>query len=79
MRTLILFLLLLAGIYFARRLLSRTAEGLRVRRAQQAGNAERMVACAHCGVHVPESEAVLVEGVGYCSAEHRRLHRDEPA
>ena len=74
MRTLILFLLLLAGIYFARRLLARTGEGLRRRQSRPAAS-ERMVACAHCGLHVPESEAVIVDGVGFCSAEHRRLHQ----
>lgn len=36
--------------------------------------AQTMVSCAHCGLHLPEAEAV--EGDGgrhYCSAEHRRL------
>lgn len=30
-----------------------------------------MVACAHCGVHLPETLAVRVEGKAYCSAAHR--------
>ena len=34
---------------------------------------ERMVACARCGVHLPESEAVQTEGRHFCSEEHRRL------
>ncbi|MGP1628966.1 MAG: PP0621 family protein [Giesbergeria sp.] len=29
-----------------------------------------MVACAHCGVHVPRSDAWLRDGRSYCSAEH---------
>lgn len=33
----------------------------------------KMVSCAHCGVHVPESESVSLEGRSYCSA----LHRDQ--
>ena len=78
MRTLILFFLLLAGIYFARRLLARTSEGLRKRQPRHPAS-ERMVACAHCGLHVPESEAVIVDGVGFCSPEHRRLHHDDRA
>jgi uncharacterized protein len=34
---------------------------------------EHMVACARCGLHLPESEAL--EGIGgrFCSEEHRRL------
>ena len=34
---------------------------------------EQMVPCAHCGLHVPESEAVRGGGSVYCCDEHRRL------
>lgn len=34
---------------------------------------ERMVACARCGVHLPESEALEDAGRRYCCEEHRRL------
>lgn len=34
---------------------------------------ERMVACARCGVHLPESEAFNGPGGSFCSEEHRRL------
>ncbi|CAG0933005.1 MAG: hypothetical protein EFKGCFLK_01730 [Rhodocyclaceae bacterium] len=34
---------------------------------------ERMVTCARCGVHLPESEAVQSDGRLYCSEEHCRL------
>jgi uncharacterized protein len=30
-----------------------------------------MVACAHCGVHVPQADAVMLAGQAFCSAEHR--------
>jgi uncharacterized protein len=33
--------------------------------------AERMVACARCGMHVPRSEAFEATGVYFCSEEHR--------
>lgn len=33
-----------------------------------------MVACVHCGTHLPQSEAVHGPGGVYCSAEHRQLH-----
>ncbi|AIY43591.1 hypothetical protein LT85_4433 [Collimonas arenae] len=37
--------------------------------------AEAMVACAHCGMHFPASEAIAdASGAVFCSAEHRRLH-----
>ena len=36
---------------------------------------EEMVACAHCGLHFPASEAVTNNaGTVFCSEEHRRLH-----
>ena len=35
--------------------------------------AEHMVNCAHCGLYLPQSEAVHEGGRYYCCAEHRRL------
>lgn len=32
-----------------------------------------MLACAHCGVHIPQAEALMLGNYAYCSAEHRRL------
>jgi uncharacterized protein len=32
---------------------------------------ERMVACAHCGVYLPASEALEAAGRSFCSAAHR--------
>lgn len=36
----------------------------------------RMVACSHCGTHVPESERLTGRKGVYCCAEHRRLAQD---
>ncbi|ART47319.1 PP0621 family protein [Acidovorax carolinensis] len=33
-----------------------------------------MVACDHCGVHVPRVEALMLGQRAYCCAEHRRQH-----
>lgn len=33
---------------------------------------EKMVKCAHCGVHVPISEATSAQGQFYCSEAHRQ-------
>jgi uncharacterized protein len=36
---------------------------------------EAMIRCAHCGVHVPRSEAVVTSGgTSYCSETHRLQH-----
>jgi len=32
---------------------------------------EGMLACVHCGVHLPASEALLGDGQAYCSDAHR--------
>ena len=34
---------------------------------------EHMVACTHCGVNLPRSEALEEGGQFYCSEEHRRI------
>jgi uncharacterized protein len=42
------------------------------------GGAEEMVSCAHCGVHLPRSEALALRGLHFCSAAHRDAPRDAP-
>ncbi|WP_119290636.1 PP0621 family protein [Azohydromonas sediminis] len=32
---------------------------------------EDMITCAHCGVHLPRSEALVAAGRAYCSEAHR--------
>ena len=32
-----------------------------------------MLACAHCGIHIPQAEALMLGTQAYCCAEHRRL------
>jgi uncharacterized protein len=34
-------------------------------------SAETMVVCAHCGVHLPRSDALAARGLHYCSQAHR--------
>lgn len=41
------------------------------------GQAEDMVRCVHCGVHLPKRESVLAGGKHYCSEAHRRIHADK--
>lgn len=68
---LLLFLGFLAYLLF---------KGLQRAAARRQGKAqpplapERMVACARCGVHLPESESLEGDAGGrFCSEEHRRL------
>lgn len=32
-----------------------------------------ILACAHCGVHIPKAEALMLGSQAYCCPEHRRL------
>jgi uncharacterized protein len=36
-----------------------------------------MVACVHCGVNLPKSESVLVDGKYYCSTAHSQTQADK--
>ncbi|AVZ80225.1 hypothetical protein C3497_12930 [Zoogloeaceae bacteirum Par-f-2] len=75
MRNLLIFLLVLILIWWVRRALQRPGAG----RARQATASERrraperMLACAHCGVHAPESEGVWAGEQFYCCEAHRKL------
>lgn len=64
----LLFLLVVGGIWWWRR---RGAGGINHGRPVAPRPVERMVACAHCGVYVPESQALLEDGRYFCCPEHR--------
>ena len=82
MAKLLLFLLVLFGIYLIRRALRRPSGGGPAQAERPAGReeirAERMIECAHCGLHVPESEAVSGNGVSFCCEAHRQAYRAGP-
>lgn len=68
-------------------LVQRKAEAVLRERAEAAGQAggaqprkralrdERIVPCAHCGVHFPVSEAVTDGESSFCCTAHRDAHR----
>jgi len=54
---------------------SRSREGRPSFRTDRFGNAEkaeRVLACSACGVHVPESEGIMVAGKFFCCEAHRK-------
>lgn len=78
MRTLLILALALIAFWWLRRSLQdmqrkRRDHAQQARDREKAGAPERMVACAHCGVHVPESDSVQADGQSYCCIKHRRL------
>lgn len=42
----------------------------------EASSPTEMVACAHCGIHLPRAEAVSGQKGLYCSTEHRSAAQD---
>lgn len=66
----LLILALIAVIYAVargqRKAPTRTSQGKR-----RATVPQNMVACAHCGVHLPESDALREGKRFYCCAAHR--------
>lgn len=41
------------------------------------GDAEEMVRCNHCGIHLPRSEAYLSDGKTWCGPEHARISHNK--
>lgn len=37
--------------------------------------ASRIVPCAHCGVHIPEADAISHQGQFFCCKKHRQLEQ----
>lgn len=80
MGKLLFWIVLIIAVLFVARIAARMAA------ARQAGEPvkgrpkppspaapESMVRCAHCGIHLPRSEAVLLDGKTWCSTEHAAL------
>lgn len=78
-----LLILLLLGVVIAWWLLGRAARirGGEAPRGDKPGKpdtvlpSQDMVRCAHCGIHLPRSEAVSDGADLYCSDSHRLLGR----
>ena len=71
MRFLLLILLVVLAVWLIRRALQRPERETRAAKPDQTQG--DLVSCAHCGVHLPRSEARLAAGALYCSDEHARL------
>ncbi|TRZ69093.1 MAG: hypothetical protein D4S02_02795 [Rhodocyclaceae bacterium] len=73
MSKLLMFGLLAVIVYLILR-----GAGRRQRKPPSAPPAQSMVACAHCGLHLPESESLKSGGQHYCCEQHRGLGPLEP-
>ncbi|MGR6804981.1 PP0621 family protein [Sphaerotilus natans] len=70
---LLLIILAILGIVWLLRGARRTGgDADRTSRApQDAGALQPMARCAHCGLHLPQAEALLHDGQAYCGRLHR--------
>jgi len=75
MAKVLLFIAVLLGIWWMRRVMSDHGGRTQSDEAEQPPKAlgETVRPCAQCGVHVPESEGVIDSSGFYCSEAHRRM------
>jgi len=71
MGRIIFFVLLAVAAYLVWKSLLRA--GRRTDAQPPAATAQAMVSCAHCGLHLPQADALVVGNRYFCSDEHRRL------
>ena len=71
-RLLVLVILVVLAVWLVRRALAGPRRGSA---AAEDGNPRpgELVRCAHCGVHLPKSEAQARGELSYCTEEHARL------
>lgn len=75
MKYLLVILVVLAVLWLARAGRRRAAPP---RRPPPPARGEPMVVCAHCGVHLPRSEALPGRLGLYCGEAHRLAHEPKP-
>ena len=56
--------------------IKRGRAGTAAPKAPKASTPTEMVACAHCGIHLPRAEAVSGHKGQYCNTEHRSAAQD---
>jgi len=66
---LLIVLVVAIGVWRSRR---RSEEAASQARSEPPGGPLDIVACAHCGTHVPRTEALMLGSQPYCSPEHRQ-------
>jgi len=64
-------LIIVAGLLIAWRWRSsRSTKKLKEHQSSPQQNVVEMVRCAHCGLHLPATDAVITPQGSYCSKEH---------
>ncbi len=74
MKYLFWLLIILLAVWAFKR--SRASQAMPSSRNQPPAGPTEMVTCAHCGIHLPQEEAVSGQKGAYCSTEHRTAAQD---
>ena len=69
MKYLVLLLIVVGGIWWIRQ-----QRRPHTSSTHQPSGPQVMLPCAHCGTHIPESDAIRGSHGVYCSAAHRDAH-----
>lgn len=76
MRTILLVLAAVAVFWILRSYWRRFALQRRGKSAPVKRGSQSLVRCDHCGVHIPEDQAIRRQERAFCSEEHARLGSD---
>ena len=74
MKYLLILLLVLVVIWAVKR--SRTPKPPPTQPNPEPSSPSEMITCAHCGIHLPQEEAVSGQKGLYCSTDHRAAAQD---
>ena len=75
MKALVVLLTILAGVWLVKRSLKRRELDAAPTRAPSPQQQLPMLACAHCGMHVPAHEMIQGKrGAYFCSLAHQQAH-----
>ncbi len=75
MGQLLRIIIILFGLWLVLQIIKRALASRRDDSRRQPSIAN-MVVCAHCGVHLPELEAIQKNGKHYCCEEHLKVSKN---
>lgn len=75
MGQLLRLIIILFGLWLVFHIAKRAFSAPRTKKNSPQPGIAKMVVCAHCGVHIPEPQALRDGDMVYCSEEHRNISR----
>ena len=71
-RLLFVFVLLAVSFYVVKLVRTKLDEPPKKLKKETSSNKNKMVKCLHCGLHIPEEEAIKQGDKVFCSLEHAK-------